>query len=39
MHHSYIMNSFQHEEDKVDFKLFEYLYEEIQQSVSLYIDG
>ena len=25
----HIMNNFYHEEDKVEFKLFEYLYEEI----------
>ena len=29
MHIALIMNTFQHEDDKVEFKLFECLYEEI----------
>ena len=29
MHLASIMNTFQHEEDKVEFKLFEFLHEEI----------
>ena len=31
MHLAYIMNTFQHEEDKVEFQLFEYLYEEMYE--------
>ena len=29
MHIAWIINIFQHEEDKIEFKLFEYLHEEI----------
>ena len=37
MHLAWIMNPFQHEENKVEFKLLQCLYDEISESVSLYV--